>query len=146
VLDWLGLPSDRCLVVGDSRRDGQLAASLGMQFRGVLRPGTSNLEGSGFAYAPDLRSISAAVAKRHRLGIVRIPDGAAAPHSGSHEPRTVAPADAAIEQRDVDGVCTRTGSPRDPTVQAAERRAYAELHESAEGNGPMSPRNGVTGQ
>jgi len=80
VLDWSERPSDRCLVVGDSRRDGQLADSIGMRFRGVLRPGTSNLECSGFAYAPDLRSISTAVATRRRLGVVTLPYSAAVPH------------------------------------------------------------------
>jgi choline kinase/phosphatidylglycerophosphate synthase/beta-phosphoglucomutase-like phosphatase (HAD superfamily) len=146
VLDWSGLPANGCLVVGDSRRDGQLAASLGMQFRGVLRRGTSNLEGSGFAYAPDLRSVSAAVAKRHRLGVVKVPSRTTVPHLSSPQPRTIAPTGAAIEQRDVDGVSTGTGSPFDPTVPATARRAYAELHERAEGNGPVSPRTGVTGQ
>ena len=91
VLDWSGLPPDRCLVVGDSRRDGQLAASIGMRFRGVLRRGTSNLEGSGFAYAPDLRSISTAVATRRRLGVVKLPHSAAVPHPGAHQPHTAAP-------------------------------------------------------
>jgi beta-phosphoglucomutase-like phosphatase (HAD superfamily) len=145
VLRWSGLPADRCLVVGDSRRDGQLAASLGMRFRGVLRRGTSNLEGSGFVYAPDLRSISAAVAARHRLGVVKLPDSAV-PHLGTHQPDTAAPTDAAIEQRDLDGASTGTASPSDPTVSAAPRRTSAELRESAEGNGPMSPRTGLTGQ
>src|SRR3954453_15255128 len=90
VLDWSGLPANRCLVVGDSRRDGQLAASLGMRFRGVLRQETSNLEGSGLAYALDLRSISAAVATRHRLGVITLPDSGAMPHPGTHQPRTAA--------------------------------------------------------
>ena len=85
VLDWSGLPPERCLVVGDSRRDGQLAASVGMRFRGVLRRGTSNLEGSGFTYAPDLRSISNAVATRRRLGVVHIPHRAAVPHPNAQQ-------------------------------------------------------------
>jgi CDP-L-myo-inositol myo-inositolphosphotransferase len=111
VLDWSGLPPDRCLVVGDSRRDGQLAASIGMRFRGVLRRGTSNLEGSGFAYAPDLRSISTAVATRRRLGVVRLPQSAAVPHLGAHKPHTAAPVRAAIEVRGLDRVSTETGNP-----------------------------------
>ena len=147
VLDWSGLPADRCLVVGDSRRDGQLAASLGMQFRGVLRRGTSNLEGSGFAYAPDLRSISAAVAKRHRLGIVKVPGTATVPHLSTHQPRTAAPTGAAIEQRDVDGVSTGTGSPSDPTALsgcAPGGRGAARVRRR--NNDPFGPRTGVTGQ
>jgi phosphoglycolate phosphatase-like HAD superfamily hydrolase len=146
VLDSSGLPADRCLVVGDSGRDGQLAASLGMQFRGVLRRGTSNLEGSGFGYASDLRSISAAVAKRHRLGIVKVPSTAAVPHPSTHQPRTAAPTDAAIEQRHVDGISTETASPSDPTTSAAARPADAGLHECADNNDPLGPHTGVTGQ
>jgi CDP-L-myo-inositol myo-inositolphosphotransferase len=110
VLDWSRRPPDRCLVVGDSRRDGQLAASTGMWFRGVLRPGTSNLEGSGFAYAPDLRSISTAVATRRRLGVVTLPPSAAVPHLGAHQPHTAAPARAAIEVRGLDRDSTGTGN------------------------------------
>ena len=121
VLDWSGRPPDRCLVVGDSRRDGQLAASIGMRFRGVLRPGTSNLEGSGFAYAPDLRSISTAVATRRRLGVVTLPHSAAVPHLGARQPHTAAPARAAIELRDHDRVSTRIGNHADATVPAVER-------------------------
>ena len=117
----VGASADRCLVVGDSRRDGQLAASLGMRFRGVLRRGTSNLEGSGFAYAPDLRSISAAVATRHRLGVVTLPDSAAVPHLGAHQPHTAAPARAAIELRDLDRASTRIGNHADATVPAVAR-------------------------
>jgi phosphoglycolate phosphatase-like HAD superfamily hydrolase len=111
VLDRLGCPPDRCLLVGDSRRDGRLAASLVMRFRGVLRPGTSNLEGSGFGYEPDLRSISSAVVTRRRLGIVKLPQSAAVPHLGTHQPHTAAPARAAIEVRGIDRVSTGTGSP-----------------------------------
>ena len=121
MLDWSGLPPDRCLVVGDSRRDGQLAASIGMRFRGVLRPGTSNLEGSGFAYAPDLRSISTAVATRRRLGVVTLPHSAAVPHLGAHQPHTAAPARAAIELRDHDRVSTGIGNHADATVPAVAR-------------------------
>jgi phosphoglycolate phosphatase-like HAD superfamily hydrolase len=118
VLDWSGLPPDRCLVVGDSRRDGQLAASIGMRFRGVLRRGTSNLEGSGFAYAPDLRSISKAVATRRRLGVVALPRSAEVPHRGARQPHTAASARAAIELRDHDRVSTRIGNQADATVPA----------------------------
>ena len=92
VLDWSGLSPDRCLVVGDSRRDGQVAASIGMHFRGVLRRGTSNLEGSGFAYGSDLRSISAAVARRRRLGVVRLPQSGSIAPRRARQPQTVAPA------------------------------------------------------
>ena len=116
-----GLPPDRCLVVGDSRRDGQLTASIGMRFRGVLRQGTSNLEGSGFAYAPDLRSISTAVATRRRLGVVKLPPSAAVPHLGAHQPHTAAPARAAIELRDHDRTSTRIGNHADATVPTAAR-------------------------
>jgi CDP-L-myo-inositol myo-inositolphosphotransferase len=112
VLDRSGRPPSRCLVVGDSRRDGQLAASIGMRFRGVLRAGTSNLEGSGLAYEPDLRSISAAVATRARLGVVTLPPSAAAPPP-VHRPRppapAPAPASAAVELRGLDRVATATG-------------------------------------
>jgi beta-phosphoglucomutase-like phosphatase (HAD superfamily) len=121
VLDWSGRPLDRCLVVGDSRRDGQLAASIGMRFRGVLRPGTSNLECSGFAYAPDLRSISTAVATRRRLGVVTLPHSAAVPDLGARQPHTATPARAAIELRDHDRISTRIGNHADATVPAVER-------------------------
>jgi hypothetical protein len=121
VLDWSGRLPDRCLVVGDSRRDGRLAASIGMRFRGVLRPGTSNLEGSGFAYAPDLRSISTAVATRRRLGVVTLPHSAAVPHLGARQPHTAAPARAVLELRDHDRVSTRIGNHADATVPAVAR-------------------------
>jgi len=121
VLDWSGCPPDRCLVVGDSRRDGRLAASIGMRFRGVLRPGRSNLECSGFAYAPDLRSISTAVTTRRRLGVVTLPHSAAVPHLGTRQPHTAAPARAAIELRDHDRVSTRIGNHADATVPAVAR-------------------------
>lgn len=118
VLDWSGLPPDRCLVVGDSRRDGQLAASIGMRFRGVLRQGTSNLEGSGFAYAPDLRSISTAVGTRRRLGVVTPSGSAAVPNLGAHQPQTTTPARAAIELRDLDQVSTEIENPLTQPVSA----------------------------
>ncbi len=133
VLDWSGLAANRCLVVGDSRRDGQLAASLGMRFRGVLRRGTSNLEGSGFAYAPDLLTISAAVATRHRLGVVTLPDGVAVPNLATHQPRTAAPTGPAIGLGDIDRPSTGTGSHPDPTDPTLERRAYPALRESVDG-------------
>jgi beta-phosphoglucomutase-like phosphatase (HAD superfamily) len=117
VLDSSGLPADRCLVVGDSRRDGQLAASLGMQFRGVLRRGTSNLEGSGFAYTPDLRSISAAVAKRHRLGIVKVSSTATVTHLSTHQPHTAAQL-VLIEPDDHDRASSRIGNHADATGSA----------------------------
>jgi phosphoglycolate phosphatase-like HAD superfamily hydrolase len=119
VLDWSGRPPDRCLVVGDSRRDGRLAASIGMRFRGVLRPGTSNLEGSGFAYAPDLRSISTAVAARRRLGVVTLPHSPGVPHLDARRPHTAAPASAVLELHDHDQVSTRIGDNADATVPAA---------------------------
>jgi 1L-myo-inositol 1-phosphate cytidylyltransferase / CDP-L-myo-inositol myo-inositolphosphotransferase len=121
VLNWLKRPPDRCLVVGDSRRDGRLAASIGMWFRGVLRPDTSNLEGSGFAYAPDLRTISAAVATRRRLGVVTLPHTAAVPHLGVRQPYTATPARPAIELRDHDRVSTRVENHADPTFPAVAR-------------------------
>ena len=121
VLDWLKRPPDRCLVVGDSRRDGRLAASIGMWFRGVLRPDTSNLEGSGFAYAPDLRSISAAVATRRRLGVVTLPYSAAVPHPGARQPHTAAPSREGIELRDHDRVSTRMENHPDATFPAVAR-------------------------
>jgi beta-phosphoglucomutase-like phosphatase (HAD superfamily) len=121
VLSWLKRPPDRCLVVGDSRRDGRLAASIGMWFRGVLRPDTSNLEGSGFAYAPDLRSISAAVATRRRLGVVTLPHTAAVPHLGARQPYTATPARPAIELRDHDRVSTMVENHADPTFPAVAR-------------------------
>jgi 1L-myo-inositol 1-phosphate cytidylyltransferase / CDP-L-myo-inositol myo-inositolphosphotransferase len=121
VLNWLKRPPDRCLVVGDSRRDGRLAASIGMWFRGVLRPDTSNLEGSGFAYAPDLRSISAAVATRRRLGVVTLPHTAAVPHLGARQPHTATPARPAIELRDHDRVSTMVENHADPTFPAVAR-------------------------
>jgi 1L-myo-inositol 1-phosphate cytidylyltransferase / CDP-L-myo-inositol myo-inositolphosphotransferase len=121
VLNWLKRPPDRCLVVGDSRRDGRLAASIGMWFRGVLRPDTSNLEGSGFAYAPDLRSISAAVATRRRLGVVTLPHTAAVPHLGARQPHTATPARPAIEMRDHDRVSTMVENHADPTFPAVAR-------------------------
>ena len=119
VLDWSERPPDHCLVVGDSRRDGRLAASKGMQFRGVLRPGTSNLEGSGFAYAPDLRSISTAVAARRRLGVVTLPHSPGVPHLDARRPHTAAPASAVLELRDHDQLSTRIGDHADATVPAA---------------------------
>jgi phosphoglycolate phosphatase-like HAD superfamily hydrolase len=121
VLDWSGRPPDRCLLVGDSRRDGQLAASIGMRFRGVLRPGTSNLEGSGFAYATDLRSISRAVATRRRLGVVTLPQSAAVQHLGAHEPYSGASARAAVELRDHDRVSARIRNQAEATVPAVAR-------------------------
>ena len=121
VLDGSGLPPDRCLIVGDSRRDGQLAASMGMRFAGVLRQGTSNLEGSGFSYAPDLRSISTAVATRRRLRVVTLPHSAAVPQPGVHQPHTAGPARAAIELRDHDRVSTGIANHADATVPAVGR-------------------------
>lgn len=119
VLDWSGLPPDRCLVVGDSRRDGQLAASIGMRFRGVLRQGTSNLEGSGLAYAPDLRSISRAIATRRRLGVVTLPSsGGNRQHLGSPLPHSLAPDCASSEPRDFDRVLTGMVDHVDATAQA----------------------------
>ena len=112
VLDWSGRPLDRCLVVGDSRRDGQLAASIGMRFRGVLRPGTSNLECSGFAYAPDLRSISTAVATRRRLGVVTLPHSAAVPDLGARQPA----------HRRASSCCDRAARPRSDLHQDRESR------------------------
>jgi CDP-L-myo-inositol myo-inositolphosphotransferase len=122
VLDWSGVPPDRCLLVGDSRRDGQLAASIGMRFRGVLRRGTSNLEGSGFAYAPDLLSISTAVATRRRLGVVQLPRSAAVPQVTAHQPHTAAPAGAETELRGLGRVST---GPANPLAQQS-RRLHAE--------------------
>jgi 1L-myo-inositol 1-phosphate cytidylyltransferase / CDP-L-myo-inositol myo-inositolphosphotransferase len=121
VLDWSGRSPDRCLVIGDSRRDGQLAASIGMRFRGVLRPETANLEGSGFAYTPDLPSISTAVATRCRLGVVTLPHSAAAPHPGAQEPQTAAQARSVLESRDPDRVSTKIGNQADATVPAVAR-------------------------
>jgi phosphoglycolate phosphatase-like HAD superfamily hydrolase len=144
VLDWSGLPPDRCLIVGDSRRDGQLAASMGMRFRGVLRRGTSNLEGSGFAYAADLRSISTAVATRRRLGVVKLSQSAAVPHLGAHQPHTAGPARAATELRDLHRVSTGIGSHADATVAAVARRANPQLREGADQSGRVGPRMGVT--
>jgi phosphoglycolate phosphatase-like HAD superfamily hydrolase len=143
VLDWSGRPPDRCLVVGDSRRDGQLAASIGMRFRGVLRPGTSNLEGSGFAYAPDLRSISKAVATRRRLGVVTLPHGAA---PGAQHPHTVAPACAAIEVRDDDRVPTPIGNHADATAPAVARRVNPQLPDRTGQQRRLAPPMGATDQ
>ncbi|HEU4909620.1 MAG TPA: HAD family hydrolase, partial [Propionibacteriaceae bacterium] len=120
VLDWSGRP-DRCLLVGDSRRDGQLAAAIGMRFRGVLRPGTSNLEGSGFAYASDLRSISRAVATRRRLGVVTLPQSAAVLHPGAQEPYSAASAHGAVQLRDHDRVSAGIGKQAQATVPAVVR-------------------------
>jgi Haloacid dehalogenase-like hydrolase len=146
VLDWSGRPPHQCLVVGDSRRDGRLAASIGMRFRGVLRPGTSNLEGSGFAYAPDLRSISAAVATRRRLGVVTLPHSAEGLHLGVPQPLTAAAARAALELRDHDQVSTRIGSHADPTVPAAVRRVNPELRDGAGQRRQVAPPMGSTDQ
>ena len=121
VLDRLGCPPDRCLLVGDSRRDGRLAASMVMRFRGVLRPGTSNLEGSGFGYEPDLRSISSAVATRRRLGVVTQPHSAAPPHPGARPSQTATPAPAAIELRDHDRVSAAVDNHADATVPVVAR-------------------------
>ena len=143
VLDWSGRPPDRCLVVGDSRRDGQLAASIGMRFRGVLRPGTSNLEGSGFAYAPDLRSISKAVATRRRLGVVTLPHGAAL---GAQHPHTAAPARAAIEVRDDDRVPTPIGNHADATAPAVARRGNPQLPDRTGQHRRLAPPMGATDQ
>ena len=144
VLDRSGLPPDRCLIVGDSRRDGQLAASMGMRFRGVLRRGMSNLEGSGFAYAPDLRSISTAVAARRRLGVVKLSHSAAVPHLGGHQPRTAGAAPAAMELRDLHRVPTGIGSHVDATVAAVAHRADRQLLEGADQTGRVGPQMGVT--
>jgi choline kinase/phosphatidylglycerophosphate synthase/phosphoglycolate phosphatase-like HAD superfamily hydrolase len=146
VLDWSGRPPNHCLVVGDSRRDGRLAASIGMRFRGVLRPGTSNLEGSGFAYAPDLRSISTAVATRRRLGVVTLPHSPGVPHLGARQPHTAAPASAVLEQRDHDQVSTRIGDHADPTLPAAARRVNPELRDRAGQRHRIAPRMGSTDQ
>jgi phosphoglycolate phosphatase-like HAD superfamily hydrolase len=143
VLDWSGRPPDRCLVVGDSRRDGQLAASIGMRFRGVLRPGTSNLEGSGFAYALDLRSISKAVATRRRLGVVTLPHGAA---PGAQHPHTVAPACAAIEVRDDDRVPTPIGNHADATAPAVAPRGNPQLPDRTGQHRRFAPPMGATDQ
>ncbi len=121
VLDRLGCPPDRCLLVGDSRRDGRLAASMVMRFRGVLRPGTSNLEGSGFGYEPDLRSISSAVATRRRLGVVTQPHSAALPHPGARPSQTATSAPAAIELRDHDRVSATVDNHADATVPVVAR-------------------------
>jgi 1L-myo-inositol 1-phosphate cytidylyltransferase / CDP-L-myo-inositol myo-inositolphosphotransferase len=121
VLDWSGGPPNRCLVVGDSRRDGQLAAAIGMRFHGVLRPGTSNLERSGFPYAPDLPSISTAVAARRRLNVVTLPHGAAVPHPGRRQPQAAVPPRAAIEPGDHDRVSTKIENQADATVPAVAR-------------------------
>jgi beta-phosphoglucomutase-like phosphatase (HAD superfamily) len=145
VLDWSGRPADRCLVVGDSRRDGQLAASIGMRFRGVLRPGTSNLEGSGFAYALDLRSISKAVATRRRLGVVTLPHGAA-PHLGAHHRQTAAPAGAAIEVRDDDRVPKPIGNHADATAPAVASRGNPQLPDRTGQHRRFAPPMGATDQ
>jgi len=121
VLDWSGRTPDRCLLVGDSRRDGQSAASIGMRFRGVLRPGTSNLEGSGFAYAADLRSISRAVTTRRRLGVVTLPSSAAVQPLGAHEPHTAASARAAVEPSDHERGSAKIGNQAETTVPAVAR-------------------------
>ena len=121
VLDRLGCPPDRCLLVGDSRRDGRLAASMVMRFRGVLRPGTSNLEGSGFGYEPDLRSISSAVATRRRLGVVTQPHRAALPHPGASPSQTATSAPEGIELRDHDRVSATAGDHADATVPVVAR-------------------------
>jgi phosphoglycolate phosphatase-like HAD superfamily hydrolase len=142
VLDWSGRPPDRCLVVSDSRRDGQLAASIGMRFRGVLRPGTSNLEGSGFAYAPDLRSISTAVATRRRSGVDTLPHSVAAPDLGVRQPQTAAPARPASELRDHDRVSTPIGNHADETVPPVARRVDPQLRDRA-GERRVGPRMGV---
>jgi choline kinase/phosphoglycolate phosphatase-like HAD superfamily hydrolase/phosphatidylglycerophosphate synthase len=146
VLDWSGRPPDRCLVVGDSRRDGRLAASIGMRFRGVLRPGTSNLDGSGFAYAPDLRSISTAVATRRRLGVVTLPHSAAAPHLGARQLHTAAPVRAAIELRDHDQGSTRIGNHADATVPAVARRVDRQLPDRTGQRRRLAPPMGATDQ
>jgi hypothetical protein len=146
VLDWSGRPPDRCLVVGDSRRDGLLAASMGMRFRGLHRTGTSNLEGSGFAYAPDLRSISTAVATRRRLGVVTLPHSAAVPHLGARQPHTAASARAAIEPRDDDRVSTRIENHADATLPAVARRANPQLRDRTGQRRGLAPRMGATDQ
>jgi hypothetical protein len=86
----------------------------------VLRPDTSNLEGSGLAYAPDLRSISAAVATRRRLGVVTLPHTAAVPPLGARQPHTATPARPAIELRDHNRVSTMVEN-ADPTFPAVAR-------------------------
>lgn len=79
----------RCVMIGDSRRDGELAAALGIGFRGVHRQETSNLAFSGFRYGPDLRSIAAAIARRRRLGVV-VETGGRRPAPAPHALRPVA--------------------------------------------------------
>jgi phosphoglycolate phosphatase-like HAD superfamily hydrolase len=145
VLDWSERPPDHCLVVGDSRRDGRLAASKGMQFRGVLRPGTSNLEGSGFAYARDLRSISTAVAARRRLGVVTLPHSPGVPHLDALRPHTAAPASAVLELRDHDQLSTRIGDHADATVPSAAP-SEPELRDRAGQRHRIAPRMGSTDQ
>jgi phosphoglycolate phosphatase-like HAD superfamily hydrolase len=137
VLGWSHLPSDRCLVVGDSRRDGQLAASMGMRFRGVLRRETSNLEGSGWAYAPDLRSISRAVATRRRLGVSQILHASAAPDPDVHRPHNPVPTRATIELRNPDRVGTGTGNIAEATIRAPANRANPQLDDKS-GQGAAS--------
>ena len=121
VLEVLECPPDRCLLVGDSRRDGRLAASMVMRFRGVLRPGTSNLEGSGFGYELDLRSISSAVATRRRLGVVTQPHSVALPQPGARPSQTATPPPAAIELHDHDRVSATVGDHADATVPVVAR-------------------------
>ncbi len=144
VLDRSELPPERCLVVGDSRRDGQLAASIGMRFRGVLRRGTSNLEGSGLAYAPDLRSISKAVATRRRLGVVQIPHRAAVPHGNAQQMHTAVPARAAIQLRDRDRDATGSGNHSEATMPATAHRANPQLRDRTGQDPRVGPRMDVT--
>jgi len=145
VLDWSGQPPDRCLVVGDSRRDGQLAASIGMRFRGVLRPGTSNLEWSGFAYAPDLRSIGTAVAIRRRLGVVTLPHDAEARQLGARQPQIAGPG-GAFELRGHDRAPTRVGYYSDATVPGVARRVNPQLPDRTGQRRSLAPPMGATDQ
>jgi len=145
MLDWSGHPPNRCLVVGDSRRDGQLAASIGMRFRGVLRPGTSNLEWSGFAYAPDLRSIGTAVAIRRRLGVVTLPHDAEARQLGARQPQIAGPG-GAFELRGHDRAPTRVGYYSDATVPGIARRVNPQLPDRTGQRRSLAPPMGATDQ
>jgi choline kinase/phosphoglycolate phosphatase-like HAD superfamily hydrolase/phosphatidylglycerophosphate synthase len=94
----LGVSAQRCLFVGDSRRDAELARAAGVRFCGVLRPMT-NLVGAGVPYKTDLAKIARVVARRRAVAVEvqQAPVGpkAASPDGRASRPRQLSVSEAA---------------------------------------------------
>jgi choline kinase/phosphoglycolate phosphatase-like HAD superfamily hydrolase/phosphatidylglycerophosphate synthase len=67
---WLtrtGVPAADVLLVGDARRDGEIAHAVGTRFVGIARPGhTDGLAGSGLPVVASLRDLTANVLRAQR--------------------------------------------------------------------------------